>query len=170
MQQLLGFATPEHPRDEVVNLVDELHAIVDFIDRELLRNNVQVELVLPSEPIYVRMDHGRLRQVVLNLLQNAQQAMPEGGAVIVQATGGRDTAEIVVADRGPGIPEADRQRIFEPFYSTKLNGTGLGLSLVRRFVEEVGGHIGCENNEFGGATFRILLPAAKNPESKGRKS
>lgn len=170
MQQLLGFATPDQPRDEVVNVKEELHAIVDFIEREMERHNVQVELLLADEPLYVRMDHGRLRQVVLNLLQNAQQAMPSGGQVTVIATGQRDTVEIVVADRGTGVAEADRQRIFEPFYSTKPNGTGLGLSLVRRFVDEVGGQIGCENNEHGGATFRILLPAAKHPEAKGRKS
>lgn len=170
MQQLLGFTTPDQPRDEVVNVGEELRAIVDFIDREMLRNNVQLELFLSDEPLFVRMDHGRLRQVVLNLLQNAQQAMPEGGQVTVVASGQRDVIEIVVADRGTGVPESDRQKIFEPFYSTKRNGTGLGLSLVRRFVSEVGGQIGCESNEHGGATFRILLPAAKNPEAKGRKS
>jgi len=170
MQQLLGFATPDQPRDEIVNVNEELHAIVDFVEREMERHNVKMELALSGEPLYVRMDHGRLRQVVLNLLHNAQQAMPAGGEILVMASSRRDTIAIVVADQGTGIPEADRERIFEPFYSTKPNGTGLGLSLVRRFVEEVGGQIGCENNEHGGATFHILLPAAKHPEAKGRKS
>ena len=170
MQQLLGFATPDEPRDEVVEVVSEIRAIADFLDREMVRSNVELQLQLPDEPIHVRMDHGRLRQVVLNLLQNAQQSMEGGGRIIVTAEREPEMALLIISDSGPGIPEADRQRIFEPFYSTRRNGTGLGLSIVRRFVQEVHGEVRCETNPQGGATFRISLPAVNSPETEVRPS
>lgn len=169
MQQLVGFATPEEPRDETIDVNSELRAVVDFIQQEMLRSNIQLEMQIPSETIAVQMDHGRLRQIMLNLLQNAQQAMDKGGRVRVNLRRHRDQAEITVADDGPGVAEKDRPRLFEPFFSTKASGTGLGLALVKRYVEEVDGEIHCQSNSWGGTTFRIVLPAAQNHKTQGRK-
>jgi signal transduction histidine kinase len=95
---------------------------------------------------------------MLNLLSNAADALNGKGRIDVaaQVRGGR--TEITVADNGPGVADVDRQRIFEPFYTQKADGTGLGLALVKRFVEECDGQIRCESNHLGGTTFRITLP------------
>lgn len=160
MHQLVGFATPERPRDEIVNLTRELSSIVDFLCHELMRSSIKVALQLPPHPVTVQMDSGRLRQVMLNLIQNAQQALVQEGQLRISLRRQRRTAEILVADDGPGILPEVRQHIFEPFFSTKQEGTGLGLALVKRFVEEADGEIDCVENEWGGTTFRIVLPVA----------
>jgi two-component system, NtrC family, sensor histidine kinase HydH len=158
VHQLLTFATPEKPRDELIDLSAEIRAVVEFIDQEMLRSNVTVSTQMPKQSITVRMDRGRLRQIMLNLLHNAQEALESGGKIDVQVRRQRGSAEIAVADDGPGVSDVERKRIFEPFYSTKEKGTGLGLALARRFVEEIDGEISCEPNDWGGTTFRIRLP------------
>jgi two-component system sensor histidine kinase HydH len=163
MQQLIDFATPDEPRDQLIDLTSEIQDIVEFIRQEILDTKIEIQARLPRGPVWARMDRGRLRQIMLNLLQNAQQAMEEGGKIEVGLTRRRALIEITVADSGPGIREEDRQRIFEPFFSTKLEGTGLGLALVKRFIDEVDGQIHCDANSDGGVTFRIELPEASSP-------
>ncbi len=163
MHELIGFATPEKPARDAIDLKSELQSVVDFISQEMMDNNVQVALHVPSRPVTARIDSGRLRQILLNLLHNASEAGREERSerkvdVGLQSAGGR--AVITVADDGPGIPEADRRRVFEPFFTRREQGTGLGLALVKRFVEEADGSVTCEENDAGGSTFRISLPEA----------
>jgi len=101
------------------------------------------------------LDPGRMREVVVNLVDNAIAAGPPVHAT-VRASGGRLVIE--VADRGPGIPEEDRERIFEPFFTGKTQGTGLGLAVVRRVIEQHGGTIAVLANPGGGALFRAEIP------------
>jgi two-component system sensor histidine kinase HydH len=103
------------------------------------------------------LDAGRIRQVVLNLLDNAVAAGPP---VRVAVRAGRGQLILEVADRGPGVAEADRERIFEPFFTGKTQGTGLGLAICRRVVELHGGTIAVSPNPGGGAVFRAELPAS----------
>lgn len=163
MQELVGFATPDEPRHEVIDVVREIRDVVDFIQQEMIDRNVEINMQLEDQPVCVNIDRGRLRQIMLNLLQNAQQAMQDGGRIEIGLSRRRGRIEITVTDNGPGIPDADHERIFEPFYSTKSNGTGFGLALVKRFVEQVGGNICCENNAGGGVTMKIELHEAQGP-------
>lgn len=169
LRQMLGFAAPEEPRNEELDLAAELQSVVDFIDEEMLRSNIEVVVQRPSELVPACFDRGRFRQIMLNLLENAQQAMPDGGRIEITLIPQASCVEIAVADRGPGIPEAERQHIFEPFYSTKQDGSGLGLAIVKRFVEEMEGNIDYEINEYGGTTFRILLQQAPPGRTKGSR-
>jgi len=113
-------------------------------------------------------DFDRLLQVFLNLVRNAMEAMPEGGELTVRTRfervapqcGGRPAVRVDVQDRGPGLPEEVRSRLFTPFYTTKDGGTGLGLAVSLRIVAEHGGAIEAENRPGGGAAFRVILPAA----------
>ena len=91
------------------------------------------------------------------MLNNAREAAGPCGQIDVRGACRRDQVEIVVADNGRGVPAAERQRIFDPLHSTKDLGTGLGLSLVKRFVEEAHGTVVCEDNEPSGGRFRIDL-------------
>ncbi len=102
-----------------------------------------------------------LRQVVLNLVLNAIEMTPSGGAVRLAAQAREGGVELVVDDEGPGVPAAERERIFEPFYSTKSDRPGgLGLAITRRIVEEVGGRLAVGDAPVRGASFRVWLPAA----------
>lgn len=166
MRQLLDYASPGEPKNEEINLTAELQATLKFVDQVLEREKIAVEARLPSEAVHVRMDRNRFRQIILNLLDNAKEASPPGGHISVALQRRHNHLEILVADHGSGIAEEDRERIFEPFFSTKQNGTGLGLALVKHFVDEAGGTIDCGANEPAGTCFRVRLPELKRPSRK----
>jgi two-component system sensor histidine kinase HydH len=169
LHQLIDFATPSEPRAEAFNMSAELDGVIDFIRQELRRSRVDVHLELPRVPISVCMDPARLRQIMLNLLHNARDSMPDGGRIEVIVSR-RDThVEILVVDQGCGIAEADRPHIFEPFFSSSDDGTGLGLALVKRFVQEAGGDIHCEANQPEGTRFRIRLAEATKVRDQRRR-
>ncbi len=167
LQQLINFATPAQSRKEAFNLNAELEGVVDFIGQELRRSNVNVHLAVPKCPVSIRMDPARLRQIMLNLLHNARDAMPKGGCIDVQLTRQDSHVEIAVADEGSGIADADLPHIFEPFFTTSDAGTGLGLALVKRFVREAGGDITCETNDPHGTRFCVRLTAAAGVKYHG---
>jgi signal transduction histidine kinase len=112
------------------------------------------------------MDREQMKQVFLNLMLNAIQAMERGGHLKVvirrksapSGDGGRSMAEISVQDTGPGMEEDIRSKIFEPFFSTKEEGIGLGLPIAQRIVEEHGGQIQVESRAGEGTTFTVILP------------
>ncbi len=118
----------------------------------------------------VRGDGGRLMQVLFNLLGNAQQALSSagcGGKILVHAgtvvEDGRRSVTVNVIDDGPGVPEAYINRVFEPFFTTREEGTGYGLYLAAEIIKEQSGRLTVRNNPKGGATFTIWLPADENP-------
>lgn len=160
MREMLGFVRSEGRPAQPVDVAEEVHRTVTFVRAPLEQRRIELHLTLPDEPVWVRMDVPRLRQVLFNLLNNALEALREGGVIEVRVRPVRGMVEITVADDGPGIPPQDRERVFVPFYSTKASGTGLGLALARKFVEEAGGTIRCEDSPMRrGCCFRILLPA-----------
>jgi two-component system, NtrC family, sensor histidine kinase HydH len=165
--QLSHFTAPDEPRTEAFNLNAELEGIVDFISQELRRSHVEVQLDLPKSPASVWMDRARLRQIMLNLLHNARDSMPDGGRIDVRLVRKSNQVEILVADQGRGIADADRPHVFEPFFSTSNDGTGLGLALVKRFVEEAGGQIQCRPNTPHGTQFLIRLSEQQQTENPG---
>jgi PAS domain S-box-containing protein len=119
--------------------------------------NVKEELArrLPIAP----MDAAQIKQVLVNLIKNAMQAMTRGGTLTLQTGGTGDSVWISVSDTGRGIPPDQINHIFEPFYTTKKKGTGLGLMIVQRIVRQHGGHIELESHLGQGTTFRIRLPS-----------
>ncbi|WP_438016804.1 ATP-binding protein [Sorangium sp. So ce315] len=170
LRDLLDFARPaavaagdagEEPSGSVADALEDVLSLVapqrEFRGIELERD---VAPDVPPAPL----SHGRLVQVLLNLLLNAADAVPrEGGRVRVRASrGAGGGARIEVEDNGPGIAEAVRETLFEPFITTKEvgEGTGLGLAVCRGLVEAAGGTIGVERGAEGGARFVVSLPAA----------
>lgn len=157
---LLGYARPDNPRNESLDVRSEVQATLTFLRPLLERAEILVKATFPEQPAFVLMDRDRFRQILLNLINNARDAMEVGGCIQIQVKPLGDKVEIIVADDGPGVPASYRERIFEPFFSTKELGTGLGLAIVRRFVEEGGGSIVCESNQRQGALFRLKLVTA----------
>ncbi len=118
----------------------------------------------PACPI--RGDEGQLRGAFLNLLRNAREAMPYGGKVTVRTRPIEGAIEVQICDTGGGIPPGDLTRIFEPFYSTKERGTGLGLAFTHKVVEEHGGTIECESELGHGTVFTLKFPATPGTASR----
>lgn len=118
-----------------------------------------------GEDVAALVDPQQIRQVLWNICVNAIQAMPGGGELCVGARRlpGTDRVEVSIADTGPGIPEADLPNIFEPFYTTRAGGTGIGLAIVYRIIQDHGGQVEVESGPGTGTTFTLTLPAAPSP-------
>lgn len=144
------------------DVVAILRDVLSLTATELARAKVQVETTFPPNPIALCADQGQLRQVFLNLIRNAREAMEGGGVLTVTAWRMPGAAHVRISDTGKGVAVGVRDRIFEAFFTTKRDGTGLGLSLSRQIVESHGGSIVVEGSPGGGATFVLTLPA---PES-----
>jgi len=156
---LLGFArSPEavHDRVELGMLVAE--AIASMRPQKLFKD-LDLKVIAEAD-LQVQGDVDQLRQVVINVLLNAAQALQGRGRLHVSLVEQGESALILVDDSGPGVPPEDREKIFQPFYSTKAHGegTGLGLPLCRKLVEAQGGQIIAEESPLGGARLAIALP------------
>jgi len=170
LRSLLEYARPEKAQSESVDLADELRSVVGLLQPLLDRDHIRLELDLPKERSDAHIDRGRFRQIVLNLLKNAMEAIETDGRINVQLRARDADVTLVVADEGPGIPPSRRDRIFDPFFTTKELGTGLGLTLVRRFVEEAGGGIRYTPGSPVGSVFTVTLPRhydAKSDDAPG---
>ncbi len=146
---------------------------VDALMREAVRRfeetqrTVAGRFVVRAEPGTIVADGGRLRQVVLNLLRNAVQASPSGATIDVTGASRPDGGyEIAVADTGPGVDPKDRTMVFEPFFSKRADGSGLGLAVCQGIVRAHGGVISVAERPGGGAVFCVRLPAAARPPSE----
>jgi two-component system, NtrC family, nitrogen regulation sensor histidine kinase NtrY len=141
----------------------------DGVDDVIVAYDVDIQWVLPEEALPVAIDRQMLRRVLVNLVRNAVEAIrgarpaPEGnawrGRVVVRAERTDQGVAIVVEDDGPGVPPAARERIFEPYFTTKLEGTGLGLAIVKKIVVEHNGTISVDQSaRLGGTAFVVVLP------------
>jgi signal transduction histidine kinase len=109
----------------------------------------------------IQADGGLLRRVFTNLISNAVQAMPDGGFLIVDGSVVNGTAKVVVSDTGSGISEENLKKIFQPLFTTKAKGTGLGLAVCKKIVEAHGGEISVSSKEGVGSSFTFLIPLHK---------
>ncbi len=168
VESLLNFA-----RQQPVNREDQLETIdvrsavqsaLKFAQVGRLNQNVEVEDVLGEQEIFVRADRNKLIQMFLNLIQNALQAMPNGGTLTLKTKHNKlRQATIEIIDTGVGIPAENLKHIFDPFFTTKGpgEGTGLGLSITHGLVEDLGGRIEVESGANDGTCFRVILPTAE---------
>jgi signal transduction histidine kinase len=160
MREMLGFARTGGREIAPLDVADEIKRTVMLLRSKLDQHHIELRLDITDEPCRVSIDPTRLRQVLINLINNAVEAIGAGGRIEVAVRSWRAQVEISVIDNGPGIAAEDRQRVFIPFFSTKASGTGLGLALARKFIEEAGGTLRCEESPLGrGSCFRISLPA-----------
>lgn len=162
VKELLDYARPPQcsavPLDLVAFIVQPA---LDFVAPELRRRNISLIARLPDHPLPIQGDKDLLHQALLNLIINAMDAAGDGGHIIVRAELEADAVVLHVEDNGPGIPEDVRATLFEPFVTTKVNGTGLGLATVRSTVEVHGGEVTCADAPERGAIFTIRLPLGK---------
>jgi two-component system, sporulation sensor kinase E len=153
-------AKPSYPEKKVVQLQAFIQDTVQFMTIQGNLKNVILKINLCAPPIMIYMDAVQMKQVLINLIQNAFEAMPSGGEVEINLTDdtGDDDVVISIADNGVGITEAQLKEIFTPFFTTKDNGLGLGLSICYRIVENHNGKIQIKSNPGVGTQFSIILP------------
>jgi len=152
---------------EFIDINAALTQALFFIQRDR-RRGVTLEMDLAKDPPLVHVDGEQLQQVFLNLALNALQAMGSEGtltiATRVEQERGAHTMVVTFSDTGPGIPEDQRELIFEPLYTTRTDGTGLGLSTSRRIIERHGGNLTVVSRPGHGASFVIRLPVGMEPQ------
>jgi two-component system NtrC family sensor kinase len=157
VSRLLDFSRPSAEDRVLVNLHELVQEVLILTNRQLERMRVRVDAALePVEP--VTGSPTQLKQVLLNLVLNAVESMPGGGSVKIETYPDRDGVVIQVTDSGIGMDEEIIPQIFEPFYSTKGEGTGLGLSVSYGIIEGHGGHIEVESEPGKGSRFIVWLP------------
>jgi two-component system sensor histidine kinase HydH len=159
--RFLEFARPLKLRLAPVDLTHVLDTAVANLERSSPRYDVAVYKNYAPEIGPLPLDADLMERVFFNLLLNAAQATPAGGAVTVKTRLAGDTAEISVIDRGAGIEPKDRESIFNPFFTTKPEGVGLGLAIVSKIVDDHGGKIAVESEPGKGSVFRVYLPIRK---------
>ncbi|MGH7522537.1 MAG: sensor histidine kinase, partial [Gemmatimonadales bacterium] len=151
---------PEGPQSEI-----DLVELLDELGRTGVPEGVRVTVDANGGPSGLLGHYEPLRRAFANLYRNAAEAMKGRGAIDVTVTGDGAGLAVTIADHGPGIPAEVRQRVFEPYFTTKDDGTGLGLALVRVTVEAHRGTISVGETPGGGATFAIVFPPGPNPQS-----
>lgn len=141
-----------------VDLGEAAREVASALSAEASGRGVALTVDPPAGPLRLLADPDRLRQLLVNLTMNALAVSPAGTAVTLRPLGGEGAAVLEVLDRGPGVPPEERGRIFEPFYSRRPDGTGLGLAVARLVARAHGGELRCEGREGGGARFVLSLP------------
>ena len=163
MEDVLFFARPLELKFAALDLTGFLERILSRWEPRLAQANVRTQRNFGRQLPPILADERTLEQVIVNLLTNAIQAMPDGGtlSISVSLTGDR-RLEIKFADTGPGIPQAQLERIFDPFFTTKKSGTGLGLAISRRILNAHQGNITVESYPDAGTVFTLHLPVASS--------
>jgi len=158
LNAFLEFARAGQLDLEEVDLAELVTEFVDFYRPRADDYGIELSPHLGADLPSVQVDRSLMKQVLLNLVQNAQQAMPKGGEISIQAYATKARVTLEIIDTGTGISEKARKEMFQAFFSTKPGGSGLGLSTVRKIVEAHGGTIQCESEEGRGTRFTIVLP------------
>jgi signal transduction histidine kinase len=171
VSEFLAYARPRPLRLAEVAAVDLLIGARDVLAAQIAQRGIAVRLVDESEEALVRVDEEQIRQLLLNLLQNAIHAVEGTGRrpdvlLLVRRAGSR--VELEVHDNGRGIPPADRARVFEAFWSTRKGGTGLGLAIAERIARAHGGTLACDSDFGFGSRFALSLPMAAAGEEPER--
>lgn len=163
-RQLIAFGRKQPVRPEVIDLNQSVSGMVGLL-RRLIGERVSVRTELHAHAVPVRADRGQFEQVVLNLVLNARDAMPEGGALSISTAAHGKSARLVIRDTGTGMTDEVKRHLFEPFFTTKNvgKGTGLGLATVYGIVQQAGGTIEVESVLGAGTTFVIALPLCDAP-------
>jgi signal transduction histidine kinase len=165
IQGLLDFSRPAQPQRKLHDVRQTIERALHLVAGRAEKQQVSTEMDLGRRPLLVDGDPQQLHQVFVNLLINAIEAMPQGGALSISIAGEPETDQFTVeiSDTGEGVPADLLPRLFEPFASAKERGTGLGLAVSRRIVQEHSGSIAVRPRTPRGTVFEVTLPAVSSP-------
>lgn len=157
VNDLLNFTSHREPRWEATAIRALIGDVCSSLAPQLEAQSIDVSLDVPFD-LTITADREMLRRAILNLVLNSVDAMQEGGELVFTSYEGPAGFELEIADSGPGLTEAQCDRVFDPFFTTKSDGTGLGLAIVQRIAEAHGGRVTVKNCSEGGAAFTIEIP------------
>ncbi|MCK6259262.1 PAS domain S-box protein [Fictibacillus sp. KIGAM418] len=158
--ELLILAKPQSKTVEKKGIKELIHYVVDLLDRQALVHNVHIVCDLEENLPLINCVENELKQVFINLVKNAIEAMPDGGIIHIDSERKGRNIEIIIQDQGCGIPPESLKKLGEPFYSTKEKGTGLGLMTSYKIIQEHFGQINIESDSGRGTAVQIILPIA----------
>ena len=167
-EEYLRYARVPKPQVVRADLNETVRDLLDFVRPELVAAGVRLEQKLDPDLPEVAADVAQIRQLLLNLVRNAREAMPGGGTLFVGTRAADGAAVVEVRDSGPGIEPARLGRIFDPFFTTKERGTGLGLALAQEIAQEHGGELTCASSPGQGTTFTLRLPRVPDEPVRAR--
>lgn len=171
VDDFIDAARPRHPNFVLQNLNRIVRSVVEMANLEFEERNIRIEAILDPDIPPLPLDEKQMQQALRNLLRNAVEAIevvrrsPDNRHITLRTTASDESVMLEVTDNGQGVPQSDLPKIFEPYYTTKFNGSGLGLMAVGRIVREHGGFITVTSTEGEGTTFTIDLPIL-NPRVK----
>ena len=164
VEQILGFARPVNLTLRPGNLNEMVNDVLELLQPQLAANNVEVRLSMDDQAAEGMFDDASMRGALMNLILNAIEVMPQGGTLSVNTDRTSDSLRLEIADTGRGIAADEAKKIFEPFYTTKTNGLGLGMPYAKKIIEQHGGMISLDSQIGEGTTVSISLPAQKEGE------
>jgi len=165
VQDFLTFSRPEPPRQEYFKPAEVIDEVLQLVQQPVRKQQVNVVCEVADVPPLCG-HREQIKQVFLNLVLNALQAMPEGGDLRVSLAAEEPGTAFRFQDSGTGIPEEVRARIFNPFFTTRSEGTGLGLAITQRIVSNHGGTIQVDESTDSGTTFKVVLPLDRECQEK----
>lgn len=158
---LLSLGKPQAVKLTRIQLQELLEDTLELLSPQANMHDIQFELAMDDSPIYITCEKNQIKQVFLNVLKNAMEAMPEGGFIWIQLNKGRESECVIsIRDQGCGIPEGLLPRLGEPFYTLKEKGTGLGLMICHKIIKQHNGTITYQSKEQEGTLVQITLPIA----------
>jgi len=161
VEQILGFARPLNLTRSSRNLNRIVNGILELLQPQITANKVDVRLALSDDASSGMIDESSLRDALMNLILNAVEAMPNGGRLSITSERNEDKLRLEIADTGRGISEEEIKNIFEPFYTTKEQGLGLGMPYAKKIIEQHGGAISVASQPGEGTKFSITLPGGR---------
>ena len=169
LTHFLEFARPRPPQFRLTDARQLMREICSLVSEFVPPHNVKIRCILPAVECEVSVDSNQVKEVILNLVINASDAMPEGGTIDLWTAEEDGCLVIHAKDVGTGVPEEDLQQIFDPFYTTKAEGTGLGLSIAHQIMQQHGGRIEVKRNTDRGLTFSLYFPRQRLTTTTARR-
>jgi signal transduction histidine kinase len=158
VQRMLDYYRPGSTKLEKVDALELLNHVISLTTQQLYQREIEIETEFPEALEAIHAVNSQIQQIFFNLILNAFDVMPGGGVLSIRAKDVENGIEIQFEDSGPGVSEDLRNNIFEPFYSTKDGGTGLGLTVSYNIVTAHGGTLDLVKGRGTGACFRLFLP------------
>lgn len=160
LRNMLSFSKPEEEKRRPVKINELIEGILLVMEKQMRESNIKVETFLDPNLPEIMASTNQMRQVMINILKNAKEAMPNGGTLMIKTIREEDKISIFIKDSGVGIPDQNKDKVFEAFFTTKqkVKGVGLGLSVCYGIIKDHQGEIKVESEEGKGATFIITLP------------
>ncbi|HRU04707.1 MAG TPA: ATP-binding protein, partial [Candidatus Brocadiia bacterium] len=158
LANVMNFSKPGTPVLRERDLNESVEALCSFHENVFAERHIVVHKKLDPNCPLLRFDPEQIRQVLLNLCQNAIESMPNGGELTITTRALADRVEVVLTDTGQGMSESVRENLFQPFFTTKVGGTGLGLSVSQKIIHDHGGEILVDSAPGAGSSFTLSLP------------